>query len=128
MNPTPRVRGARRARLFREVTRAIGRRPHQRVCPLPLACVAIALPFLAAWATAATGADVPEALADGKIPEAIQPGSLAAANRSATDPWAILDRTHRQPVEGHAYVDLYGPLAPWEQELIVRQGYVSKAR
>ncbi len=125
MNHTLRAQGTRRARLFREVTRAIGRRPHQRVCPLPLACAAIAIPFLAAWATASPG----PAQSDG-TPDAGRFADSVAVQAATPDPWAILDRARRQPADPatNAYVDLYGPLEPWEERLIARQGYVSVGR
>lgn len=112
----------RRARLFREVTRAIGRRPHQRVCPLPLAFAAIAIPFLAAWATAAPSP------VGGTDAAGERQATMPKVNAAASNPWAILDRARRQPPEGSDYVDLYGPLEPWERDLVARQGYVAPGR
>lgn len=117
----------RRARLFREVIRAVGRRPYQRVCPLPMAFAAIAVPFLAAWATAAPDQ------AESHPFESEEAGreraaKLPEASEAPVNPWAILDRARRQPAEGSDYVDLYGPLEPWERDLVARQGYVAPGR
>lgn len=101
-------------RRFRDAIRGEARRaPHQRVVPLPLTLAAVALPFIAAWATGAPpddGAPTPDALAWTR-------GAQGAAE-------SLLDRGRREPDPGAGYVDLWAAPAPWEARAVASRGYV----
>lgn len=83
--------------------------PQTRVVPLPVAFMAVALPLLAAWATAEPGrAYVPE---------------RSAGARALPEPLETLGRGDRVQATGEGYVDVWGPLAPWEARFVEDRGY-----
>lgn len=108
-----RIEGRRRARarMWRDVMEREERSERSRVVPLPLALAAVILPFVAAWASAST------VYAPERGPEA----------RPLPEPLRALGREDRAPAEPGRYVDVWGPVEPWEAELLERRGHVRPA-
>lgn len=77
-----------------------------RVVPLPLALIAVALPFIVAWAAP-------------RDSRAREPRST-----ELTEPLRALARDTRVPAQPGAYVDVWGRPQPWEASWLERRGYV----
>lgn len=103
--------GAAGRRTFRAVIERLGRDERQRVVPLPVTLAAILFPFLAAWAMGESGME--------GAGEPSLPGAESSSARAA------LCRTERAPLEANGYVDVHGPPADWECEVLERRGYVA---
>ena len=80
----------------------------QRVVPLPLAVVAVCVPFLAAW----TGDESPRA-------DASITGAHAEA-RPLDEPFVLLGRDVRVPKEPGGYVDVWAEPKGWEVGFLLR--------
>lgn len=94
---------------FNEAVEAVGREEHQRVVPIPLAVIAVLLPFLAAWASAQP---LPREASTTRVSEAV-----AWTERRPPSAFA---RERRLPEDPNGYVDFWAPAEPWELRLLER--------
>ena len=80
----------------------------QRVVPLPLAIVALCIPFLAAWSGN-----------EGRRADVSIVGSQAEA-RPLDEPFVLLGRDLRVPEEPGGYVDVWAEPKGWEVGVLLR--------